>query len=106
MENLSVSVEMQKFLLQLNEKMKDINDELICQFNIDGEGAFTLDMSAAGGKVTAGAPEAPEVEVDMSLKTLEKLLSGKLHPMIAYSSRKIKLRGDMQKAMKLAGVLG
>ncbi|MCL2080823.1 MAG: SCP2 sterol-binding domain-containing protein [Oscillospiraceae bacterium] len=105
MEKKQVSPEMAELISELNAKLKGFDDEFVCMFSVEGEGAFTLDMSAAGDKLTPGAPEKHDVRIDMSLKTLNSMLSGKLHPMIAYSTRKIKLTGDMQKALKLAGVL-
>lgn len=106
MGNSECSPELRELISELNTKLAGTNDEFVCVFNIDGECSVTLDMSASGDKLTPGAAANPDVQIDMSLKTLKNLLSGKLHPMVAYSTRKIKLKGDMTKAMKLASVLG
>lgn len=106
MGNNECSPELMGIISELNKKLAGTNDEFLCVFNIEGDCSVTLDLSAAGDKLTPGAAANPEVQIDMSLKTMKNLLSGKLHPMVAYSTRKIKLKGDMTKAMKLVSVLG
>ncbi|MCL1819550.1 MAG: SCP2 sterol-binding domain-containing protein [Oscillospiraceae bacterium] len=106
MDKHTLSSEMEAVLSQLNEKTAGVKDDFICLINVIGEGSFTLDLSAEGDKLFPGTPDNPEVTIELSQKTMQGLLSGKVHPMVAYSSRKLKVRGDMAKAMKLVGILG
>lgn len=55
--------------------------------------------SCGKGGLPSGAD--PDVTLRMSNSTLSLMLSGKLRPFSAYSSGKLKLQGDMKKAMKL-----
>jgi len=74
-----------------------------CVFEVTGDGVFTLNMRE--GTVKPGN-HGGDLVVTLSLKTLRGILSGKTNPTAAYALRKLKLKGDMGKALKLVGLLG
>lgn len=88
------------------EKMKGINATY--QFNLTGEGggAFYAAIADAGVDVAQGAAPDPNLTVNISTSDFEALVSGKLNPVAAFMSGKIKIQGDMSLAMKLQQLLG
>ena len=68
------------------------------------EGIIHIDMTGDQAKVTNEDKEADTV-VMTSVDTLEQLRTGKLNPMMAMMSGKVKIKGDMGLAMKLQGLL-
>ena len=81
-----------------------VKSDLVCVFDVGNDGIFTLDLQK--GMVTASDKEGADLKVTLTIKTLRGLLSGKINPTAAYALRKLKLKGDMGKALKLLGVLG
>ncbi|QFU10179.1 SCP-2 sterol transfer family protein [Rhodobacteraceae bacterium THAF1] len=70
------------------------------QFDCGDEGAITLIGD------TAYLEDRPaDCTLHISRPDLERLLSGKLNPMTAFATRRIKVSGDMKAALKLAQVL-
>lgn len=70
---------------------------------IDG-GSIVVD--ATGGKVTVatGTDEADTV-LKLTSDNLLKLIEGRLNPMIAFSTGRLKVQGSQGVALKLAGLL-
>jgi len=89
---------------EVKKRFGHIQADLVCVFEVSGDGVFTLDLQK--GQITPQDNESPDLRVILSLKTLSGILSGKTNPTAAYALRKLKLKGDMGKALKLVGVLG
>ena len=68
------------------------------------EGTIFIDMTEDQAKVTNEDKEA-DTTVITSVDVLDQLRSGKLNPMMAMMSGKVKIKGDMGLAMKLQGLL-
>ena len=68
------------------------------------EGVIFIDMTDDQAKVTNEDKEA-DTTVITSVDVLDQLRSGKLNPMMAMMSGKVKIKGDMGLAMKLQGLL-
>jgi putative sterol carrier protein len=68
------------------------------------EGVIHIDMTQDQAQVTNEDKEADTV-ITTSVDTLEQLRTGKLNPMMAMMSGKVKIKGDMGLAMKLQGLL-
>ena len=68
------------------------------------EGIIHIDMTGDEARVTNEDKDADTV-VTTSVDTLDQLRSGKLNPMMAMMSGKVKIKGDMGLAMKLQGLL-
>ena len=69
-----------------------------------GEGFIFIDGSGAENIVSNEDKEADCV-ITASVETFQKLSSGKLNPMMAMMTKKIKIKGDMGIAMKLQSLM-
>ncbi|XP_076761855.1 hydroxysteroid dehydrogenase like 2 isoform X2 [Xylocopa sonorina] len=88
----------------------NLNSELvnkmgaIFQFNVKGDepGTWFLDLKNGKGEVGRGEPkQPPDATLTMDSQNLFALFSGKLKPASAFVTGKLKVSGDLQKAMKL-----
>ena len=68
------------------------------------EGTIYIDMTGDRAQVSEDDKEADTVVIT-SVEVLDQLRTGKLNPMMAMMSGKIKIKGDMALAMKLQGLL-
>ena len=77
------------------------------QFSLSGDGGGEWGVVLADGKVSVseGVMSQPQLTVKASTENAEKLLNGKLDPMMAFMTGKIKIAGDMALGMKLIGLL-
>ncbi|MEM9885778.1 MAG: SCP2 sterol-binding domain-containing protein [Bacteroidota bacterium] len=74
------------------------------KFDLDGTVVF-IDGTGTENVVSEEDKEADCV-IKTSMETLMKLQSGKLNPMMATMTGKVKIKGDMGLAMKLQSLLG
>lgn len=77
--------------------------------DITGKGAYTIDARASGGQgMIEGDPASHNLESRFSFAISEddfvKLMNGQLNAMAAAMTGKLKLKGDMAYAMKLAAI--
>ncbi|KAI5652067.1 short chain dehydrogenase domain-containing protein [Phthorimaea operculella] len=89
---------------------KSISPELIkktqaiYQFNVKGkeEGVWHLDLKTGDGSCGQGEPKnPPDATLTMDSKNFADMFAGKLKPATAFMMGKLKISGDLQKAMKL-----
>lgn len=76
----------------------------IYQFEVMGDeaGTWHLDLKNAPGKAGKGPSETtPDATLTMDSKDFFNMLSGQLKPANAFLSGKLKINGDMRKAMKM-----
>lgn len=66
--------------------------------------AILLDATGSGVEVSEGAGEADAV-LKLSSDTLDKLITGRIGPMLAFSTGRLKVEGSQGVALKLAGLL-
>jgi len=80
----------------------------VIQYEITGEGGGTWHASIKDGAcaVKEGAASSPSLTLTMSAQDWLDLLGGKLSGQMAFMSGKLKLKGDMGLAMKIAGMFG
>jgi putative sterol carrier protein len=78
----------------------------VIQYDITGEGGGTYHVDIADGKcaVSAGPAGSPNLTLTMAAQDWLDMVSGKLNGQMAFMSGKLKLKGDMGLAMKLAGL--
>lgn len=91
---------------QINlEKAKGIH--ALVQFSIAGEGGGDWGVTVDDGKVTVmpGQLAKPELIIKAKASDAVKLVRGKLNPIGAFMTSKIKIIGDMALAMKLFDLL-
>lgn len=76
----------------------------VYQFEVlgDEEGTWHLDLKNSPGSAGKGAPsQTPDATLTMNSKDFFNMLSGQLKPANAFLSGKLKINGDMRKAMKM-----
>lgn len=80
----------------------------VIQYDITGEGGGTYHVEIADGKCTVqdGAAASPALTLTMPAQDWLDMVAGKLNGQMAFMSGKLKLRGDMGLAMRLAGMFG
>ena len=78
------------------------------QYDITGQGGGTYHVNIADGKcaIQEGAAAAPNLTLTMAASDWIDMVSGKLNGQMAFMSGKLKIKGDMGLAMKLAGMFG
>ncbi|KAL0893314.1 hypothetical protein ABMA27_014906 [Loxostege sticticalis] len=78
--------------------------QAVYQFNVKGkeEGVWHLDLKNGDGACGQGEPKnAPDATLTMDSKNFTEMFAGKLKPATAFMMGKLKISGDLQKAMKL-----
>lgn len=84
--------------------------QAVFQFDIkDGaaEGSWHIDLKSGSGSSGKGKPSsAPDATLTMSEKNFIGLFEGKLKPTSAFMMGKLKISGNLQKAMKLEKLMG
>ncbi|MCL2249373.1 MAG: SCP2 sterol-binding domain-containing protein [Oscillospiraceae bacterium] len=103
-KEIECSPELLLVMDEVRERFSHVQTDFVAVFEVSGEGVFTLDLQ--NGSATPTDREVSDLRVTLSMKTLKGILSGKTNPTAAYALRKLKLKGDMGKALKLVGVLG
>uniref|UniRef100_U5EZ86 Hydroxysteroid dehydrogenase-like protein 2 n=1 Tax=Corethrella appendiculata TaxID=1370023 RepID=U5EZ86_9DIPT len=101
---------------ELFAKIESLLSEEICkktnaiyQFNVKGNeaGVWFADLKNSPGKVGKGEPTTKaDATLTMDSKNFFDMFTGKLKPAGAFMTGKLKISGDLQKAMKLEKLMG
>ena len=85
-----------------------ITDHLAYQFNITGEAQGVFYVEVKDGELFVEPYEYYDRDVifPCSAKTLKKIAKGKLDPVAAVALQKLKVEGNIDKALKLKSLLG
>ena len=85
-----------------------IQEHVAFQFNIEGEasGAFYLEVKDGKAVVEPYEYYDRDVLIRCTADTLLKIVEGKLDPVFAFTVQKIKVEGDLGKALLLKEVVG
>lgn len=77
------------------------------QFEISGddEGTYQLLLQDGKASIVEGAGEGVQCTLKMSFKNFKKFLAGKLNGTAAFMMGKLKIDGDITKALKLESLL-
>ncbi|XP_063534277.1 hydroxysteroid dehydrogenase-like protein 2 isoform X2 [Cydia strobilella] len=78
--------------------------QAIYQFNVKGkeEGVWHIDLKNGDGACGQGEPKnPPDATLTMDSGNFSDMFAGKLKPATAFMMGKLKIKGDLQKAMKL-----
>lgn len=92
----------------LNEKVVQTTGAVF-QFELSGpeKGTWHLDLKTGAGAAGSGAsPGEPDVTFKMDSKDFVKMFKGELKATSAFMSGKLKIKGDIGKAMKLEKLMG
>lgn len=93
---------------ELNRNSEPIKDvEAVYEFHISGdeEDTFQLQLKDGQAKVVQGDEEVADCILKMSFKSFQQFLTGKLSGTAAFMTGKLKLKGDISKALKLESIL-
>jgi len=79
----------------------------VFQFVITGEGGGDFHLTVAQGvaSINAGRAESPAVTISIAASDFASLVKGELNPMSAFFSGRLRVSGDMSRAMQLQSVL-
>jgi putative sterol carrier protein len=78
----------------------------IVRFDLGDDGTYTVDARAPQPLLLTDSEEEPACTIRISKENLNKLIEGRLDPMLAYTFGKIKVSGSLGVAMKLVNALG
>ncbi|CAB3977595.1 Hypothetical predicted protein [Paramuricea clavata] len=82
------------------------NTQAIYQFNVTEHGAWFLDLKTGSGDAGQGEPPtAADVTFSLDKENFVAMFTGKLKPTAAFMKGKLKIKGDMLKAMKLESLM-
>lgn len=83
--------------------VSDVKEHLAFQFNIrgEGEGAFYIEVKDGELHIEPYEYYDRDVIFSCTAKTLFKLITGKLDPILAFTTGRLGVEGDMDKALKL-----
>ncbi|MFT4414136.1 SCP2 sterol-binding domain-containing protein [Fredinandcohnia humi] len=107
-EDYSLTEVMQKIEEILNQNPGPIEGlQAIYQYNITGdeEGTYQLHLANGQAKVIEGSESEANCTLIMSLGNFRQFLLGKLNGTAAFMSGKLKIKGDIGKAIKMEGIL-
>lgn len=79
----------------------------VCNFEVSGEdgGEYHVVVHDGGGEAGPGIAESPNLTVSVRDTDLVALRQGNLNPTSAFMTGKLKIKGDMGLALKLAALL-
>ena len=102
--------ELVKQVKEIAEKadVSKIQEHVAFHFNIQGEaaGAFYLEIKEGKAVVEPYEYYDRNVLISCTAETLLKIITGKLDPVFAYTVKKIKVEGDLGKALLLKEIVG
>lgn len=101
----------EEFFSEVKSHLQDadvshITEHLAFQFNITGEGEGIFYIEVKDGKIYVEPYEYYDRDAIFicTADTLRKLADGKLDPVKAYTLRKLKVEGSIEKALKLKSI--
>lgn len=85
-----------------------INEHLAFQFNVTGEGGGIFYAEVKDGKLSIEPYEYYDRDAILiaSARNFEKILSGKLDPVLAFTTGRLKVEGSIEKALRLKDIIG
>ncbi|MBI4514315.1 MAG: SCP2 sterol-binding domain-containing protein [Deltaproteobacteria bacterium] len=87
------------------KKIENFTGTLLFQINGDQGGTWTLDIRDQKMNIKAEAAATPDITVTMKDADFVNFINKKLSGQMAFMTGKLKVKGNMQLAMKLNGLL-
>ncbi|WP_203332885.1 SCP2 sterol-binding domain-containing protein [Planococcus beigongshangi] len=104
MTNATLNETMQQIEKEINQNPEPIASmDTVYQFEIDGE-AYQLQLKDGQAKILEHKVD-PNCTLVMSYDNFNKFLAGKLNGMAAFMTGKLKIQGDITKALKLETIV-
>lgn len=89
-----------------SEKAGDTNLSIVFDLSGDDGGQWTASISGGSVNVAKEVGDSPSATVKMDAGDFVDMSTGKLNPMMAFMSGKIKVEGDLNSVMKFQSLLG
>lgn len=88
------------------DKAGDMNAVIL--FDLSGEGGGQWNVKIADGAcdINEGTVDSPKATVRMDAGDYKDMITGKLNPMMAFMSGKVKVEGDLNSVMKFQQLFG
>jgi len=88
------------------DKAGDMN--AVIQFDLTGEGGGQWHLKIADGacSIEEGVADGPKATIHMDASDYLDMVSGKLNPMMAFMTGKVKVEGDLNAVMKMQQIFG
>jgi putative sterol carrier protein len=88
------------------EKAGDMNATVQFDLSGDGGGQWYVVIADGAAAVEQGTVENPTSTLKMEATDYKDMIGGKLNPMAAFMSGKVKVEGDLNTIMKFQSVFG
>ena len=88
------------------DKAGDLNAAVVFDLSGDEGGQWTVQIADGKCEVLETAIDSPTATVKMASEDYTAMVSGKLNPMMAFMSGKIKVDGDLNSVMKVQQIFG
>lgn len=91
----------------INADVSDIKEHLAFQFNITGEGEGIFYVEVKNGKLSIEPYEYYDRDAIFicSANTLRKISEGKMDPVFAFTTQKLKVEGSIDKALRFKEIV-
>lgn len=82
-------------------------DSLAVQVNLtgDGSGVFYVEMRKGGVSVEPGAHDEHDCVITMAAMSFERMMEGKLDPMLGFTLGVLRVEGNMAKALEFSRLI-
>lgn len=87
-------------------KAGDMNATVVFDLSGDNGGQWTVKVADGAAAVEEGAADSPNATIHMSGSDYVDMMTGKLNPMMAFMSGKVKVSGDLNTVMKFQSAFG
>ena len=88
------------------DKAAGTNMSLLFDLAGDGGGQWNVQIADSKLEVHEGVSANPTATIKMSAEDFQAMSTGKLNPMMAFMSGKVKVEGDLNSVMKFQSLVG
>lgn len=88
------------------EKAGDMNAVILFDLSGAEGGQWTVTIADGACAIVTGAADSPKATVRMDAGDYNDMITGKLNPMMAFMSGKVKVEGDLNTVMKFQQIFG
>ncbi len=88
------------------DKAGDMNAVILFDLSGEGGGQWSVKIADGACDITKGVADSPKATVRMDAGDYHDMITGKLNPMMAFMSGKVKVEGDLNSVMKFQQLFG
>ncbi len=86
-------------------KLAGLDMSILFDLSGDGGGQWTMTVADGAMAIADGARDSPTATLKMDATDYQSMALGKLNPMTAFMTGKVKVEGDLGAVMKMQGFL-